>query len=319
MPIAKTTFPFPIDGQFLPVFFGKRPRHWYDTAEQNGFALIGRAVDRLHVVLGCKTCGQPTLKRISAVLGHNPECPYCIRKRREDAAAKVGARLIGTDPQGDRHYGVYAFECGHTDRRQHHRVEAAAAGGHNLSCETCLTDRHAAEAEAQDWQLIGPSVRKNASYRRYEHTCGHHQDVSVANMRHGDVDCAGCGQSWTSKPSKIYLLDFTLPDLPVIKLGFSSNPEFRMRQVQIDPEVTKGSVLRSVALETGHRAICVEKALHSHIKAHRPDLIVPPDLFRSDIRTTSEIYHRHGRTYISALLDAVEAGWDPSTYTSNAA
>ncbi|WP_240910351.1 hypothetical protein [Pontivivens nitratireducens] len=89
-------------------------------------------------------------------------------------------------------------------------------------------------------------------------------------MRHGDVDCAGCGQSWTSKPSKIYLLDFTLPDLPVIKLGFSSNPEVRMRQVQIAPETTKGSVLRSVALETGHRAICFEKALHSHIKAHRP-------------------------------------------------
>ncbi|WP_299146688.1 GIY-YIG nuclease family protein [uncultured Tateyamaria sp.] len=111
----------------------------------------------------------------------------------------------------------------------------------------------------------------------------------------------------------IYLLEFELPHLPVIKLGFSSNPEFRMRQVQIDPSITKGSVLRSIPAETGHRAICLEKALHSHIKTHRPDLIVPPELFRTHIGTTSEIYHRHGRSYISALLDAVVAGWDPST------
>jgi hypothetical protein len=132
-------------------------------------------------------------------------------------------------------------------------------------------------------------------------------------MKHGDVDCAGCGQSWTSKPSAIYLLDFELPRLPVIKLGFSSNPKFRMRQVQTERSITKGSVLRSIPTETGHRAICLEKALHSHIKAHRPDLIVPPELFRAHIRTTSEIYHRHGSSYISALLDAVAAGWDPST------
>lgn len=97
----------------------------------------------------------------------------------------------------------------------------------------------------------------------------------MANMRHGDVDCAGCGESWSSKPSRIYLLSFTLPDLPVIKLGFSSNPSFRLRQVQRDPGQTKGKLLRAIPIASGHRAICIEKALHAHIKAHRPDLIVP--------------------------------------------
>lgn len=316
MPVATTTYSFPIDGKYLPVFSGQRPRHWHDAADHHGFTLIGRAVDRLHVVLACHTCGEPHLKRVSVLLGHNPECPHCIRKRREAAAARVGARLVGPDPQKDRHYGFYQFACGHSGRRQHNRVEAAASGGHGLSCDVCLNERHAAEAEAQDWQLVGPPVRRNASYREYEHVCGHRQDVSVANMRHGDVDCANCGESWTSKPSRLYVFSFTLPSLDIIKLGFSSNPSFRMRQVQFDPAKTDGKVVRVTEIETGHRAICVEKALHSHIKAHRPDLIVPPELFQAHIRTTSEIYHHHGRSYISELLDAVEAGWDPSLQPS---
>jgi len=312
MPTTTTTYPFPIDGKRLPVFLGKLHDHWRSAASDHGFTLLGRAVDRLHVVLACRHCGAPTLKRINVVLGHNPECPHCIKKRRTEAAGKVGAQLIGADPDGDRHYGLYRFACGHSSRRQHTRVEAAAAGSHSLSCEACTSAHHAAEAEAQDWHLIGPSARKNPSYRRYEHACGHHQDVAIANMRRGDVDCAGCGETWSSKPSQIYILEFELPDLPVIKLGFSSNPAFRMRQVQHDPEVTRGSVRRAIDMITGHRAICVEKALHAHIKSHRPDLIVPPEFFRKHIRTTSEVYHRHGRSYVEALLDAVDAGWDPA-------
>lgn len=63
---------------------------------------------------------------------------------------------------------------------------------------------------------------------------------------------------------------------------------------------------------SGHRAICVEKALHAHIRKHRPEFLVAQEKFQDHIKTTSEIYHRKGLDYISGLLDAVEAGWDPS-------
>lgn len=312
MPVSKIMFPFPIDGVFRPVFQGPMLRHWHEAAEFHGFSLIGRAVDRLNVVLGCHTCGCPTLKRISVVLGHTPECPHCIHARRVSAATQMGATFIGSDPEGDRHYGVFELACGHACRRQYLRVEAAAAGGHQLGCDLCLDARYAAEAEAHDWQLLSAAVRKNPGYRRYEHVCGHVQDVAVINMKYGDVNCASCEESWASKPSRIYIFSFKLPDLPVIKLGYSSNPEFRLRQVQTDPEQTPGKVTRVIEMETGHRAICIEKALHAHIRKHRPDLIVPQDAFRDHIKTTSEIYHRHGIDYISGLLDALEAGWDPS-------
>lgn len=312
MPVTNTYYAFPIDRKMYPVFKGKQHKHWRKAARKHGFKLVGRAVDRLHVVLECKTCGDATLKRISVVLGHNPECGNCIRKRREAAAAKVGATLLGPDPEGDRHYGTYQFACGHVDRRQHTRVEAAAAGGHDLSCETCTTEQHTAEASEYDWMLIGSAARNDQSYRQYEHDCGHRQDVAVANMRLGDVNCAGCGETWSSKPSKIYLQSFTLPNLSVIKLGYSNNPTSRLRQVQLAPGKTQGTLDLEIDIVTGHVAICLEKALHRHIKTHRPELVVERDLFRDHLKTTSEIYHARARAFIIALIDAVDNGWDPN-------
>ena len=313
MPTSTTVhFPFPVDGAVLPVFACETPPHWHAAAEAKGFTVIGRAVDRLHVVLGCHACGRPTLKRVSVVLGYNPECGHCIRDRRVAAAERLGARLIGPDPEGNRHYGEYMLACGHVARRQHTRVEDAAAGGHALGCETCLDARLEAEAGRWGWRLAGPAARDDRSYRRYEHACGHRQDVAVANMRWGDVDCAGCGETWTSKPSRLYLLEFALPGLPVIKLGYSSDPEYRLRQLELDPARTRGAILREIAVETGHRAVCVEKALHVLVRSRRPDLAVPPELFRDHLRAVSEIYHRRGLPWISRLLDDVEAGRDPS-------
>ena len=312
MPVTNSYFPFLVDRQLVPIFKGKEHKHWRKAAERHGYSLLGRAVDRLHVVLGCKNCGNATLKRVSVVLGHNPECGNCILERHEAAAASMGAKLLGPDPDGDRHYGVYQFACGHVGRRQHLRIEKAAAGGHDLSCETCTAEQHAREAEAHEWRLIGPASRGNQSYRQYEHVCGHRQDVAIANMRFGDVNCAGCKETWASKPSKIYLLSFMLPNLPVIKLGYSNNPTFRLRQVQFDSDETRGTLDREINAGTGHEAICLEKALHKHIKTHRPDLIVSHDHFGDHLKTTSEIYHERGRAFISALINAVDNGWDPN-------
>ena len=312
MPVTDTYYAFPIDSKMYKIFDGDELEHWRKAAERHGFSLLGRAKDRYQLVLGCHKCGNATLKRISVVLDHNPECRNCILERREAAATKVGATLLGPDPEGDRHYGTYQFKCGHVDRRQHTRVEAAAEGGHDLSCETCTNAQHASEAAEQGWTLIGPAARNNQSYREYQHECGHKQDVSVGNMRAGDVNCAGCGETWTSKPSKIYLLSFMLPNLPVIKLGYSNNPNFRLRQVQRDPSDTRGTLDREIDVETGHNAICLEKAMHRYIKTHRPDLIVERVHFDEHLRTTSEIYHERGRALILALIDAADNGWDPN-------
>ena len=313
MPITNTTYAFPIDGEFRRIHHGPIHAHWQEAALAKGFIIVGRAVSRLHLVLGCKTCGSTTLKRYNVVCNCKTDCPNCTRMNRENTAMDYGARLLGPDPEGNRKYGWYRLPCGHTVRRQHGRVEKAAAGGHELRWGVCMQARHAAEAEAQDWQLIGKAERKHPSYRGYEHACGHQQDVTLANMRHGDVDCAGCDESWTSKPSKIYLLRLHLPEFSVVKLGYSSNPEFRMRQVEYDPLVTRGTVIRDVPVPTGHQAMRFEKALHSFISGSWPDLVVPSENFEPYLRTISEIYDQSAEAFISDLFDAVGAGWDPSS------
>ena len=313
MPTSATVhFPFPVDGAYRPVFACETPPHWHAAAEAKGFNIVGRAVDRLHVVLGCRACGRPTLKRINVVLGYNPECAHCILDRRKAAARAAGARLLGPDPEGNRHYGEYMLACGHVARRQHTRVEDAAAGGHALGCETCLDARLEAEAGRWGWRLAGPAARDDRSYRRYEHACGHRQDVAVANMRWGDVDCARCGETWSSKPSRIYLMEFDLPGLPVIKLGHSSNPRYRLRQVLRHPEATPARILRELPVATGHLAVKVERNLHALVRRTRPDLVVPRAEFEAHLTTVSEIYRAEGLDVLSGLLDAVENGRDPS-------
>ena len=150
---------------------------------------------------------------------------------------------------------MYDFGGGLWDRRQRLRVEADADGGFDVSCDTCLEARYAEDATWFRWQLMGQAHRKNLGYRRYEHVCGHQQDVAVVNMKYGDVNCAGCEETWASKPSRIYILEFALPDLPVIKLGYSSNPAVRLTQVEANAGQTVGSVHRDIAMDTGHRAI----------------------------------------------------------------
>ena len=313
MPISTTVhFPFPVDGAHRPVYACETPPHWHAAAEAKGFSIVGRAVDRLHVVLGCRACGRPTLKRTSVVLGYNPGCPHCILDRRKATARAAGARLIGPDPKGNRHYGEYMLACGHVARRQHSRVEAAAAGGHALGCERCLDDRRAAEARAQGWRLLGAARRGKADYRRYEHSCGHRQDVAMVNMAAGDVDCAGCGETWTSKPSGLYLFRILLPGGPVLKVGHSSNPRYRLRQVLRHPEATPARILRELPVATGHLAVKVERNLHALVRRTRPDLVVPHAEFEAHLTTVSEIYRAEGLDVLSGLLDAVEAGHDPS-------
>ncbi|MFC3119527.1 hypothetical protein ACFOHS_19855 [Jhaorihella thermophila] len=57
-------------------------------------------MDRLHVVLGCHTCGQPTLKRINVVRDHAPECPPLHRRPPRRGRAEDGRPADRAGPAG---------------------------------------------------------------------------------------------------------------------------------------------------------------------------------------------------------------------------
>ncbi|QFU08759.1 hypothetical protein PARPLA_03267 [Rhodobacteraceae bacterium THAF1] len=214
--------------------------------------------------------------------------------------------LIGADPD-HRHYGLFQLPCGHIIRRQYLRVERAAAGKHALGCEACREARYAEEAEVQGWTLEGPDTVGRPGYRSYRHRCGHLQNVSVGNMKHGDVDCSGCGQSWSSKPSFIYLFHIDLPTGPILKLGYSSNPRRRLRQQLGIAKTVSTRILRTVAMPTGHTAQCEEKAMHSYMSRMHPEMIVPKTVYGDAINTRTEIYSPAAQAILSAQLDDIAA------------
>lgn len=173
-------------------------------------------------------------------------------------------------------------------------------------CESCRENRYDRQAREFGWALVGPAVGGRVGYRSYQHECGHLQDVITGNMRWGDVDCANCGESWTSKPSQIYLFRIDLFGNPLLKLGYSSNPTRRLRQqLGIAAEV-KTSILRTVAIPTGHEAVVREKAAHAYMRHHHPHLIVPKAEYGDAINTRTEIYRLSASPILHRLISGIK-------------
>lgn len=282
------------------------PQSWIDAAETKGFTLIDRVDNRYNLLLLCRQCGDLLIRPRNVVVDHSPECHSCIRLRRSKAAFAVGAELLSPHPNQTQ-YGYFRLSCGHIVARQYHRVERAAAGGHQLGCDACREQRYEQQAAKFSWNLIGDASSGKQGYRQYRHSCGHQQDISVSNMFWGDTMCAGCGTGPTAQPSFIYLFQIDLPNLPVLKLGYSARPEKRLRQqLGIDRGIPT-EILRTIAMPTGHEARAEEEACHRVIKSDAPELVVPKAVFGDQINTQSEIYRAEAAARIHALLDQIEA------------
>ncbi|WP_323716417.1 hypothetical protein [Paracoccus aminovorans] len=303
-----TRAPLSVSDLPLVIHPGTLHPHWSDAARAKGFDLIARVRDRLHVALRCQTCGWVHAARHSVVMKAQPLCPHCIEARWRATAIAAGLTWLRRDP-GHRHYGHYGLPCGHEIRRQVSFVERVAAGTVSVRCEACLTHREETEAARFGWTRLGRDPKGGASYRLYRHNCGHTQRIAVANMKWGQCDCAGCGQSWTAKPSFIYLLDIRHPGTRrhYLKVGYSSHPVKRHRHQLGLPKDALVEVLRVVAMPTGHEACAREKAAHAELRRLYPEILVPHPEFSDLMNVVSEIYRPESLSILHETLDRIEA------------
>lgn len=291
----------------LVIHPGELHAHWTAAARSKGFDLIARVRDRFRVALRCQTCGGIHVSRHFVVMTAQPLCPHCVETRWRETAIAAGLTWLGRDTN-HRHYGHYGLPCGHEVRRQFSFVERVAAGAVAPRCETCLVHREEAEALRFGWTRLGRDPQGKASYRLYRHHCGHTQRIAVANMRWGQCDCAGCGQSWTAKPSFIYLLEIRHPGTRrhYLKLGYSSHPLKRHKHQLGLPKDAEVEVLRVVAMQTGHDACAREKAAHAELRRLYPEAVVPQPEYADLMNVVSEIYHPQALAILQETLDRIE-------------
>ncbi|WP_413221028.1 GIY-YIG nuclease family protein [Tritonibacter mobilis] len=263
---------------------------WTTVARSKGFDLVRRIRDKSHVVLRCHTCNALTAQKLFTLRTAQPACASCRHRAILAMAHKAGLEFQGYDPDYHK-IGTYRAPCGHTLRRQFGQIERIANGHCKLRCETCHSGKEAEEAADRGWQLMGSDPQGNPNYRIYQHGCGHRQRVARTNMQSGRFQCTACGEGWATAPSHLYAIRLELPTgLRVVKLGFSRDPESRLKyQLLLQPGI-QAELLRVVPQPTGHAAMCQEKALHRGLKKSHPDAIIPLDLFEHWLSVKTEIY-----------------------------
>ena len=285
--------------------------HWRAAAEAKGFGILQRVKDRYHLLLSCHTCRRTHASKIFVLMNSQPQCPHCIQDRWRDDAAAAGLNWVGRDPE-DRHYGHYIAPCGHNLRRQFEMVKRAAEGLCSVRCEICHADKEQAEAEERGWHLIGEDTGGNQNYRLYRHaSCGHEQRIARANMQTSRFACGQCGEDWPAAPSYLYAMQFRLASgLRLVKLGFSRNPDSRLRHQLLKHRDLDAKILKTVPMATGQLALQAEKRLHAKLQAGFSDQVAPPELYSDALRVRSEVYFADAAQVIFAMLDAIEAEED---------
>lgn len=303
----------------LPPFHGPIRPHWQSMALAKGFEIIGRVRDRYHLHLRCGDCAGTHVSKLFVLMSARPLCPHCLAERRRATAEAAGVTFLRQDPEASL-YGIYRADCGHVLRRQFEIVDRAARGETGLRCGICLIQREEAEALRYGWQRLGNDADAKAEgrhYRLYRHHCGHVQSIAPVNVKWGQCDCAACGESWSSRPSFIYLFDIRLPadgNAPprhYLKLGYSGHPVKRHRHQLGLPADAEVDVLRVVSMPTGHAACGAETAAHARLARAHPEAVVPATELAGRVTVKSEIYRPHLRLVLEAEMDCIAQDQGP--------
>jgi hypothetical protein len=290
------------------------PQEWHQMAAEKGFRIARRVRDRLHLALECKTCGAQTAQKVFTLRTAQPACGGCRAGARDQSASAAAFTFLRRD-RLDRHYAFYRLPCGHEVRRQIHRVDLIAEtdppeGRKGYHCPVCHTEHLAATAASRGWQLIGPDMKGNVSYRLYGHAdngCGHVQRVAIANMETGRFSCEACGECWASAPSAVYLSRFRVPGVGTqVKLGMSRDPVSRHRHQLKLRRGTEVELLTIVPMETGKAALKVEKELHRRMLNTHPDLVTPRTDLADWIGVKSEVYAAEAERLLRRMLEEIE-------------
>lgn len=287
-----------------PIYDRDIPDHWHDWADETGYEIVARVIDKNHLLLRCCACGGRMISKVFVLRTGTPRCPHCLEDRRKRLCFDAGVTFI--EANGSHDFRI-RLRCGHETSRQQSFLERVKAGETEIRCDECLEARLQAEAEARGWGVVSSDPAGDKDYLFYTHFCGHEQRVAIINMRTGRFTCGGCSDAWTRDPSYIYAMRFGLRSGRIaMKVGFSRNPWSRLRHQLVTDLDQDAELIRVIPVGTGHDAICREKRLHVVLRNLYPDAVLERAEFAGQVKVKSELYCASIEPEIMALLDDIE-------------
>jgi hypothetical protein len=233
-----------------------------DDAISLGWTFVAH-VDKNHALYSHDACGHEQKIHKGSVRKGEALCHGCEAAQWQAEAREQGWTFVA---QTDGHNAIYTHDaCGHEQE-----IGLGNMRKNAVRCRHCMEQARHNDATAQGWTFVSQANKASANY--IHDACGHEQQIQCGHMRSGYVACHGCGESWATKPSNVYLLDITTAcGQRFLKAGIARVVERRAERYGL-AEGAKIKVLYAKAYTTGAEACKVEKKLHKNATKIHPSI-----------------------------------------------
>jgi hypothetical protein len=234
---------------------------WRNDATAQGWTFVAQ-VNAHYGNYIHNACGREQQATLNSMRRNKVRCIYCMEQAWHNEATAQGWTFVS---EIDGHYAFYTHkECGHEQRV---RIDAMRDGA--VRCQHCKEKAWRNDATAQGWTFV---AQADSQYGNYTHSCGYEKQARINYMRLGKVVCNGCGESWVTKPSNVYLLDITTTcGKRFLKVGIARAVTRRITAYGL-PDGAKIKVLYAKAYATGAEASKIEKRLHKNATKIHPSI-----------------------------------------------
>jgi hypothetical protein len=202
------------------------------------------------------TCGHTQKVDMSAMRVGYVRCQRCYVEKFKSEASEKGWTWLS---QVDGKKSNYQHTCGRTQTVEMGNMRATGA-----KCTQCQTQKFKSET-AQDWTWLAQSGRHRSLY---QHVCGYTRSARMEYMRNGWVVCHTCNKTWATKPSELYVLYISLQGEALVKVGISSNLDYRTTRYGLPPEA-EVTTLKTVPFATGVEAQAAEQKVLKKFRKHQ--------------------------------------------------
>lgn len=231
-----------------------------ESCNHRGLHFLSKDGDDVTTLRQCGHVYRTKLQVIKKLDMYNLEkCKDCYWDNFRLLCISQGYTYLG---KKDRHnYTVEFNECKHKKD-----IQLSQVYKNNLVCRVCIDSAFSKAVSDQRLEVISwirPKGRVQVKL-----PCGCVKRARLSDINDYNCFCHACNGGRFQKESYVYLYKFTVNDYSWLKLGFSVNPQSRIRCYGL-PYNTVVLPLSIRKFETGIQALNVEQQLHKQYKPNR--------------------------------------------------